>query len=48
MVRVFGMWQNSQIFVFVIRLGDFEKAKSTTDAGGQFEAGATRYPDYLI
>lgn len=48
MVRVFGVWQNSQISEFVIRMGNFEKAASKTDADGQFEAGSMRYPDYLM
>ena len=48
MVRVFGVWQdNPQIPDFVIRLGNFEKAASKTDADGQF-GGTTRYPDYLM
>lgn len=47
MVRAFGVWQNSQISDFVIRMGNFEKAASKTDANGQF-GGTTRYPDYLM
>ncbi len=48
MVRVYGIWQdNAQIPDFVIRMGNFEKAASKTDANGQF-GGTTRYPDYLM
>jgi hypothetical protein len=48
MVRVFGVWQgNSQVPDFIIRMGNFEKFASKTDADGQF-GGTTRYPDYLM
>src|SRR4029079_11035892 len=48
MVRVFGVWQNnSQVSDFIIRMGNFEKVASKTDADGQF-GGTTRYPDYLM
>ena len=48
MVRVFGVWQdNAQIPDFIVRMGNFEKAASLTDADGQF-GGTTRYPDYLM
>ena len=48
MVRVFEVWQdNAQIPDFMVRLGNFEKAASKTDADGQF-GGVTRYPDYLM
>ena len=47
MVRVYGVWQNSQIADFIVRMGNFEKAASKTDANGQF-GGTTRYPDYLM
>jgi glucose/arabinose dehydrogenase len=48
MVRVFGVWQdNPQVPDFIVRMGNFEKAASKTDANGQF-GGTTRYPDYLM
>src|SRR4029079_15696131 len=47
MVRTYGVWQNSQIADFIVRMGNFEKAASKTDANGQF-GGTTRYPDYLM
>src|SRR5262249_44773820 len=48
MVRVYGVWQNNaQIPDFIVRMGNFEKATSKTDANGQF-GGTTRYPDYLM
>jgi hypothetical protein len=48
MVRVYGVWQdNAQIPDFIVRMGNFEKAASLTDANGQF-GGTTRYPDYLM
>src|SRR4051812_10132718 len=48
MVRVYGVWQgNTQIPDFIIRMGNFEKNASKTDANGQF-GGVTRYPDYLM
>lgn len=47
MVRVFGVWQTSQVSDFIVRMGNFEKAASKTDDGGQF-GGTTRYPDYLM
>jgi hypothetical protein len=47
MVRAYGVWQNPQIADFMVRLGNFEKAASKTDADGQF-GGTTRYPDYLM
>jgi hypothetical protein len=47
MVRTYGVWQNSQIADFIVRMGNFEKVASKTDAGGQF-GGTTRYPDYLM
>ena len=47
MVRAYGVWQNPQIADFIVRMGNFEKAASKTDANGQF-GGTTRYPDYLM
>jgi hypothetical protein len=48
MVRVYGVWEdNAQIPDFIIRMGNFEKVASQTDADGQF-GGITRYPDYLM
>lgn len=47
MVRAYGVWQNPQIADFLVRMGNFEKAASKTDAAGQF-GGTTRYPDYLM
>src|SRR4051794_31986830 len=48
MVRVYGIWQdNPQVPDFIVRVGNFEKAASKTDADGQF-GGTTRYPDYLM
>jgi hypothetical protein len=47
MVRAYGIWQNPQIADFIVRLGNFEKAASKTDADGQFD-GTSRYPDYLM
>jgi hypothetical protein len=48
MVRVFGVWEdNPQVPDFIIRMGNFEKVASKTDADGQF-GGVTRYPDYLM
>jgi glucose/arabinose dehydrogenase len=47
MVRAYGLTESSQIADFLIRMGNFEKAASKTDANGQFE-GTTRYPDYLM
>jgi hypothetical protein len=47
MVRAYGVWQNSQIADFIVRMGNFEKAASKTDADGQF-GGTHRYPDYLM
>src|SRR5262249_39722324 len=47
MVRVYGVWQNSQVVDFIVRMGKFEKAASKTDPDGQF-GGTTRYPDYLM
>jgi hypothetical protein len=48
MVRVFSVWENNaQIPDFIIRMGNFEKAASLTDADGQF-GGIHRYPDYLM
>src|SRR5262249_14884607 len=47
MVRAYGVWHNSQIADFIVRLGTFEKVASKTDANGQF-GGITRYPDYLM
>src|SRR5204862_7228603 len=47
MVRAYGVWQNSQIADFIVRMGNFEKAASKTDANGQF-GGTARYPDYLM
>jgi hypothetical protein len=47
MVRSYGVWQNTQIADFLVRLGNFENVASKTDANGQF-GGTTRYPDYLM
>jgi glucose/arabinose dehydrogenase len=47
MVRAYGVWQNPQIADFIVRLGNFEKVASKTDANGQF-GGTRRYPDYLM
>src|SRR5262249_5729514 len=47
MVRAYGVWQNPQVVDFSVRMGNFEKAASKTDANGQF-GGTTRYPDYLM
>src|SRR5262249_9984130 len=47
MVRAYGVWQNPQIVDFIVRMGNFEKVASKTDANGQF-GGTTRYPDYLM
>src|SRR4051794_38092316 len=48
MVRVYGLWENNaHIPDFIVRMGNFEKAASLTDADGQF-GGAHRYPDYLM
>jgi hypothetical protein len=41
MVRAYGVWQNPQIADFIVRMGNFEKAASKTDANGQF-GGTTR------
>src|SRR5262249_23331425 len=47
MVRTYGVWQdNAQIVDFIVRMGNFEKFASKTDANGQFH-GTTPYPDYL-
>jgi Calx-beta domain/FG-GAP-like repeat/Bacterial Ig-like domain (group 2)/ASPIC and UnbV len=47
MVRAYSVWQSPQITDFIVRMGNFEKATSKTDANGQF-GGTTRYPDYLM
>lgn len=46
MVRVYGVWQNTQIADFLVRAGTFLKAASKIDAAGQF-GNTTRYPDNL-
>ena len=37
MVRAYGVWQNPQIADFVVRLGNFEKVASKTDANGLYK-----------